>query len=74
MDLRLFIVAGLLGRGLRFGLAGLILGVWGEEFLTLMENPMVWLLGSVVGLVMFIPLAKWWVELSNSEDARNQSL
>ena len=74
MNLRLFILAGLLGRGLRFGLAGLVLGVWGDEFLTLMENPMAWLLGSVVGLVMFIPLAKWWVELSNSEDARNQSL
>ena len=60
MDLRLFIIAGLFGRGLRFGLAGLILGVWGDEFLSLMQNPMAWLVGSIAGLMLFIPLAKWW--------------
>ena len=57
MDLRIFIIAGLFGRGLRFGLAGLILGIWGDEFLSLMQNPMAWLIGSAVGLALFIPLA-----------------
>ena len=40
MDLRLFIVAGLFGRGIRFGLEGLVLGLWGDEFLSMIENPM----------------------------------
>ncbi|MFL2493902.1 MAG: YqaA family protein [Candidatus Thalassarchaeum sp.] len=71
MDLRLFIVAGLLGRGLRFGLEGLVLGMWGDEFLTLMENPMAWLFGSVVGLALFIPLAKWWSNLADKEPNLN---
>ena len=71
MDLRLFIIAGLLGRGLRFGLAGLVLGMWGEEFLTLMENPMAWLIGSIVGLALFVPLAKWWSNLADTEPTHN---
>tara|TARA_B100000686_G_scaffold95486_1_gene102035 strand:+ start:2660 stop:3133 length:474 start_codon:yes stop_codon:yes gene_type:complete len=71
MNLRLFIIAGLFGRGLRFGLAGLILGIWGDEFLALMENPIAWLVGSVVGLVLFIPLAKWWSNLADAEPTHN---
>ena len=71
MTLRLFIIAGLFGRGLRFGLAGLILGIWGDEFLALMENPIAWLVGSVVGLVLFIPLAKWWSNLADAEPTHN---
>jgi len=71
MDLRLFIIAGLFGRGLRFGLAGLILGIWGDEFLSLMQNPMAWLIGSAIGLALFIPLAKWWSNLADSEPAHN---
>ena len=74
MDLRIFIIAGLFGRGLRFGLAGLILGIWGDEFLSLMQNPMAWLIGSAVGLALFIPLAKWWSELSESVDATSDSV
>ena len=71
MDLRLFIIAGLFGRGLRFGLAGLILGVWGDEFLSLMQNPMAWLVGSIAGLMLFIPLAKWWSNLADAEPMNN---
>lgn len=71
MDLSLFIIAGLFGRGLRFGLAGLILGIWGDEFLSLMQNPMAWLIGSAIGLALFIPLAKWWSNLADSEPAHN---
>ncbi|MEE3269976.1 MAG: VTT domain-containing protein [Candidatus Thermoplasmatota archaeon] len=71
MDLRLFIVAGLFGRGLRFGLEGLVLGMWGDEFLSLMENPLAWLVGSLVGLALFIPLAKWWANLADKEPNLN---
>ena len=74
MDLRIFIIAGLFGRGLRFGLAGLILGIWGDEFLSLMQNPMAWLIGSAVGLALVIPLAKWWSELSESVDTTSDSV
>ena len=71
MDLRLFIIAGLFGRGLRFGLAGLILGVWGPEFRSLMQNPMAWLVGSIAGPMLFIPLAKWWSNLADAELTHN---
>ena len=71
MDLRLFIIAGLFGRGLRFGLAALILGIWGDEVLSLLQNPMAWLAGSIVGLALFIPLAKWWSNLADAELTHN---
>ena len=74
MDLRLFIIAGLFGRGLRFGLAGLVLGIWRDEFLSLMQDPMAWLIGSAACLALFIPLAKWWSGLSESVDASNNSV
>ena len=71
MDLRLFIVAGLFGRGIRFGLEGLVLGLWGDEFLSLIENPMAWLVGGLAGLALFIPFAKWWANLAHLESAEN---
>tara|TARA_B100001750_G_scaffold48141_1_gene36283 strand:- start:604 stop:1203 length:600 start_codon:yes stop_codon:yes gene_type:complete len=71
MDLRLFIVAGLFGRGIRFGLEGLVLGLWGDEFLSMIENPMAWLVGGLAGLALFIPFAKWWANLADLESADN---
>jgi len=71
MDLRLFIVAGLFGRGIRFGLEGLVLGLWGDEFLSMIENPMAWLVGGLAGLALFIPFAKWWLNLADLESADN---
>ena len=63
MDLRLFISAGIFGRGLRFGLEGIILGLWGNEFLNLIENPLFWLVGGIMLTVIFIPLNNWWSNL-----------
>ncbi|MGY8703445.1 MAG: YqaA family protein [Candidatus Poseidoniales archaeon] len=60
MNLRLFIAAGILGRGLRFGLEGFILGLWGNEFLKLLENPFFWLFGGIILTCLFIPLNNWW--------------
>ena len=71
MDLRLFIVAGLFGRGISFGLEGLVLGLWGDEFLSMIENPMAWLVGGLAGLALFIPFAKWWANLADLESADN---
>ena len=64
MDLRMFIAAGLFGRGIRFGMEGIVLGIWGDQFLGLMENPLAWLVGGIVGLALFIPLMNWWSALA----------
>ncbi|HIC50488.1 MAG: hypothetical protein CXX69_04925 [Candidatus Thalassarchaeum betae] len=69
MDLRLFVAAGLVGRGFRFGMEGLVLGLWGEEFLGLLGNPWAWLTGGLLALMLFIPLNRWWSGLIPGEDS-----
>lgn len=73
MDLRLFVAAGLFGRGIRFGMEGLLLGLWGEDFLGLLENPLVWLVGGIVGLALFVPMIGWWSDLAGEGHSENQS-
>ena len=73
MDLRLFVAAGLFGRGIRFGMEGLLLGLWGEDFLGLLENPLVWLVGGIVGLALFVPMIGWWSDLAGEGLSENQS-
>ena len=63
MNIRLFIFAGLLGRGIRFGLEGIILGFYGEEFSDLMYNPFFWLFGGILATALFFPLNAWWNSL-----------
>ena len=73
MDLRLFVAAGLFGRGIRFGMEGLLLGLWGEDFLGLLENPLVWLVGGIVCLALFVPMIGWWSDLAGEGHSENQS-
>ena len=73
MDLRLFVAAGLFGRGIRFGMEGLLLGLWGEDFLGLLENPLVWLVGGIVGLALFVPMIGRWSDLAGEGHSENQS-
>lgn len=59
MDLRLFALAGFFGRGIRFGSVGLLIGVYGES----VQSSLNWLnftLISIVCIIIFIPLLKWW--------------
>tara|TARA_B110001454_G_scaffold142870_1_gene132660 strand:- start:569 stop:1213 length:645 start_codon:yes stop_codon:yes gene_type:complete len=69
MDLRMFILAGLFGRGIRFGMEGIVLGIWGDEFLNLLENPLAWLVGGLLGLLLFLPLMGWWTGLAEAADS-----
>ena len=63
MNIRLFIFAGLLGRGIRFGLEGIVLGFYGEEFSGLMYNPFFWLFGGILATALFFSLNAWWNSL-----------
>ena len=71
MDLRLFVAAGLFGRGIRFGMEGLFLGLWGEDFLGLLEDPLVWLVGGILGLALFVPMMSWWSGLAGEGHSEN---
>ena len=59
MDLRLFALAGIFGRGIRFGSVGFLIGVYGES----VQSSLNWLnftLISILCIIIFIPLLKWW--------------
>ncbi len=60
MDKGQFVFAGLFGRGLRFGIQALAIGIWGDELLRLLENPIVWILLTLISLLAFIPAKRWW--------------
>ena len=59
MDLLLFALAGIFGRGIRFGSVGLLLGVYGES----VQSSLNWFnftLISILCIIIFIPLLRWW--------------
>ena len=59
MDLRLFALAGIFGRGIRFGSVGFLIGVYGES----VQSSLNWLnftLISILCIIILIPLLKWW--------------
>jgi undecaprenyl-diphosphatase len=67
MDLRLFALAGIFGRGIRFGSVGLLIGVYGES----MKSSLTWQNFTIMSLfciILFIPIINWWNEL-NIEDS-----
>jgi membrane protein YqaA with SNARE-associated domain len=68
MDQRRFIYAGLIGRGLRFGIEAVAIGIWGSELLSALESPWVWLVGTVLGILVLIPAKRWWDGLLDEEE------
>ena len=62
MDMRVFIAAGIFGRGIRFGIPGFLLGVYGES----MKESLNWVnfsILSIAGLMVVIPVTRWWISL-----------
>ena len=71
MDLRLFVAAGIVGRGLRFGIPGALLGIYGESMkssMTGLEGAITFSLVSIIGLIVVIPAARWWKGLLDEEE------
>ena len=68
MDRREFIIAGLWGRGLRFGAQAMAIGVWGDELLHSLQNPLIWIVFPVIALLVFIPAIHWWDGLLDEEE------
>ncbi|MBT92587.1 MAG: hypothetical protein CMA61_02125, partial [Euryarchaeota archaeon] len=65
MDFRLFIVAGLFGRGIRFGLAGVLLGIYGESMKSFLDWKTFTVI-SLFGAMLMFPLINWWQNLTVS--------
>ena len=61
MDMRVFIAAGI-GRGLIFGIPGLLLSVYGESVVQSL-NWVNFSFVSIAGLIVVIPAARWWHSL-----------
>jgi membrane protein YqaA with SNARE-associated domain len=68
MDRTRFIYAGLLGRGLRFGIEAIVIGIWGPELFALLNDWWVWVIVSALGIVLFIPAKRWWDGLLDEEE------
>ncbi len=68
MDRRQFILAGLWGRGLRFGAQALTIGLWGDKILHSLQNPLTWIVLAVVAVLLFVPAIRWWDGLLDEEE------
>ncbi|MBA45494.1 MAG: hypothetical protein CMB31_02770 [Euryarchaeota archaeon] len=70
MDLRLFIIAGILGRSVRFGVPAIAIGAYGEEILASLN---VWSFSiiAIIGAILIVPLFKWWEGLLDEKDNQN---
>ena len=71
MELRLFVAAGIVGRGLRFGIPGALLGIYGESMkssMTGVEGAITFSIVSILGLIIVIPASRWWKGLLVEEE------
>jgi len=68
MDYRRFIIAGLWGRGLRFGIQALLIGIWGGELLDAMKKPWIWIGFCIISIIVVFPAKRWWDSLLDEEE------
>ncbi len=71
MDLRLFVAAGVVGRGLRFGIPGALLGIYGESMkssMTGIEGAITFSIAALAGLIFVIPAVRWWKNLLDDDE------
>ncbi|MEC7255199.1 MAG: VTT domain-containing protein [Candidatus Thermoplasmatota archaeon] len=67
MDKRSFIVAGLFGRGLRFGMEALLIGIYGKTALdamnTFLDNEILIAVVMIIAIVTLYFIWQWWSNL-----------
>ena len=70
MDRRSFIIAGLFGRGLRFGLEALLIGIYGKKALDsinlFLDNEILIALGMMVFAAIGYFMWRWWSKLGEN--------
>ena len=70
MDRRSFIIAGLFGRGLRFGLEALLIGIYGKKALDninlFLDNEILIALGMIVFAAIGYLIWRWWSKLGDN--------
>ena len=76
MDKRSFILAGLFGRGLRFGLEALLIGIYGKEALdainTFLDNEILIAIGMIVTITVAYFVWQWWLNLDNNTNSSSE--
>ena len=67
MDTRSFLVAGLFGRGLRFGMEALLIGIYGKTALdamnTFLDNEILIAVVMIIAIVILYFIWQWWSNL-----------
>ncbi len=76
MDKRSFILAGLFGRGLRFGLEALLIGIYGKKALdainTFLDNELLIAVGMIVSITIAYFAWQWWSNLDNNTSSSSE--
>jgi hypothetical protein len=67
MDRSTFVLAGFIGRSMRFGLEILVIGVYGEQFIDFLSG---WefIIASLLGALLLYPAWIWWQGLSEFDE------
>ncbi len=64
MNKQTFVLIGLVGRSMRFGIEVLVIGVYGDQFLHFITGWGFWF-SSLVGALLLYPAWKWWNSLDD---------
>lgn len=67
MNKQTFVIIGLLGRSMRFGVEILVIGLYGDQFLHFITGWGFWFT-SLVGALLLYPAWKWWNSLDDSNE------